>query len=490
MSTENNSSNSQDKWQLFSPDKIHPVFPVTEDGEAPEFAHLKTRILEKKADYRKYNFSAQQSTALNIFFDLAQEFYGTQELYSICVLIPKVLFELESRIFFLDEKGQLSLRASTVSTESKDYLEPLMPKDNQPLFHENHFYLPIKANQEIVKLLPYDPIDHIIGLFDIFPADEILDGNRSFFEKYVNRIGYRLHYQIILTKNTEHIQFIKSLVKDFGHNIIVPNMYFKLYFNHIRKYLEQLETLIKKSFRNIYPKVQDHDFKKEIVEYHCNIRAALKKTKDEFNETVSHYENKSMFMETLLRESHFNAGRYVLEKKLCNIQKEIIDPQLKQFERQFEESGIEIDLSLGGIPDREIEISVDIGLISQVYANLFSNVLKYAQRIYDPGQNRNRKFVAWGCEIDPNYFGTGRAGLKLNVFSSGQNISMLKAGGLFCDDSRGENVRSQAGSGHGLFFVKEIVELHGGKVGYEPTPLGNNFYFVLPMYADKPESSI
>ena len=36
------------------------------------------------------------------------------------------------------------------------------------------------------------------------------------------------------------------------------------------------------------------------------------------------------------------------------------------------------------------------------------------------------------------------------------------------------------GTGHGLSFVKRAVEMHDGVVGYEPTPLGNNFFFILP----------
>ncbi|MBF0488042.1 MAG: HAMP domain-containing histidine kinase, partial [Nitrospirae bacterium] len=37
------------------------------------------------------------------------------------------------------------------------------------------------------------------------------------------------------------------------------------------------------------------------------------------------------------------------------------------------------------------------------------------------------------------------------------------------------------GTGHGLTFIKNAVEIHGGVFGYEPVDLGNNFYFVLPV---------
>ena len=37
------------------------------------------------------------------------------------------------------------------------------------------------------------------------------------------------------------------------------------------------------------------------------------------------------------------------------------------------------------------------------------------------------------------------------------------------------------GTGHGLSFIRHVIEMHGGRVGYEPTQEGNNFYFILPL---------
>lgn len=170
---------------------------------------------------------------------------------------------------------------------------------------------------------------------------------------------------------------------------------------------------------------------------------------------------------------------YVMRKVRCNVTKEIIEPELKNFEKKFADNGIEIDLRLGGVPDKPMELVVDIYLLRRVYASLFSNVLKYVKEVYDPGQSRSRKFVAWGYEVKPNYFGTGRDGLKLNVFSSGQNITPEEISDLFGDPP--QDCLEEDEEVHGLLLVKEIIDLHKGQVGYEPTPLGNNFYFVLPM---------
>jgi signal transduction histidine kinase len=51
---------------------------------------------------------------------------------------------------------------------------------------------------------------------------------------------------------------------------------------------------------------------------------------------------------------------------------------------------------------------------------------------------------------------------------------------IFDEGYRGSHARGEPGTGHGLSFVKSVVRIHGGVVGYEATHLGNNFYFILP----------
>ena len=201
---------------------------------------------------------------------------------------------------------------------------------------------------------------------------------------------------------------------------------------------------------------------------------------DQYRQILTHYEQTSLFLETLLRRSHFEEGRYVLEKRACNFKKQVIDLQLERYRPRFEERGIEIDTSLGGVPDQEIEVVVDIGLVSQVYANLFSNAVKYTREVTDTA-GRKRRFISFGWERKENFFGPGRDGIKLNVFTSGPPIPPETAAHLFEEGVRGENASGEYGTGHGLYFIREVVRLHGGVEGYEATSLGNNFFFILPM---------
>ena len=69
---------------------------------------------------------------------------------------------------------------------------------------------------------------------------------------------------------------------------------------------------------------------------------------------------------------------------------------------------------------------------------------------------------------------------KFNVFTTGPHLSPEEGRRLFQEGVRGADSSGIPGTGHGLSFIRHVIELHGGTVGYEPTSEGNNFYFILP----------
>jgi signal transduction histidine kinase len=439
--------------------------------------HVQKRMHEKIDDYSEYAFTSLQSCALNIFFDLSQEFDSFDDLLSVSVLIPKVFFDLECSLYLLQEN-----RADKVATCFVQDPEP-DPDENSHIFCSSpkvvndNLFLPIKGNKELIDQLPFKPPEGLIGMLEIFPAMNLSRHEKLFFEKYANRIGFQLHLRMISRKNQEHLHFIRTLVKDIGHNVIVPNMFFKLYYRRLEANINALEELKKDMARVIDEAGHGHEayVPSQTMARLDYIHSGLK---EQYNEILRHYEQTSLFLETLLRRSHFEQGKYVLERKACNFKNQIIDPQLKRFASEFKEKGI--DIALAGVPDQEIEVVVDPGLISQVYANLFSNVSKYTREIIDFAGNKT-KFISYGWEHKPDHFGEGRHGIKLNMFSTGPHIPPQERKNLFKEGFRAGNIDQEQGTGHGLFFIKEIIELHGGEVGYEPTPLGNNFYFILPL---------
>ncbi len=200
---------------------------------------------------------------------------------------------------------------------------------------------------------------------------------------------------------------------------------------------------------------------------------------EEFENIDKHYQSTSLFLETLLRRSHFDEGRLTLRIKPCNIKRDVVQPQLERFSERFSEMNIAVDDQISEMPDEETITVVDVGLIAQVYANLFSNALKYTQEITSHDGDK-KKFVSFGREVINGYFGPERDGVKYNVFSSGIHIKQEERKKIFEEGYRGSNIESMPGTGLGLNFIKNAVEIHGGVSGYEATEQGNNFFFVLP----------
>jgi signal transduction histidine kinase len=161
------------------------------------------------------------------------------------------------------------------------------------------------------------------------------------------------------------------------------------------------------------------------------------------------------------------------------MKKDVVQPQLERYIEQFRNAGITIDDRLSGIPDEEIISVVDVGLMAQVYANLFSNALKYTEEVIMHWDEK-RKYMSYGHEVIREHFGPGKDGIKYNVFNTGRHIPPEERSKIFEEGYRGSNARARPGTGHGLTFVKNAVEIHGGVVGYEDTPYGNNFYFIIP----------
>jgi signal transduction histidine kinase len=285
-----------------------------------------------------------------------------------------------------------------------------------------------------------------------------------------------MHDKFIAEKNVEHLKFIRTLIADIEHNVIVPNMVYKLYLRRLRGKIMKniaIETLLsEKMSKNQNGDNATENLLKELKEVNKGLT-------EELENIGKHYANASLFLETLFRRSHFDQGRLTLRTKKCCMKKDVVQPQLERFMEQFENAGISVDDRLSGIPEEEIISVVDVGLMSQVYANLFSNALKYTEEVI-MHWGEKRKYVSYGHEVIRDFFGMGADGIKYNVFNTGRHIPPEESSKIFEEGYRGSNAEARPGTGHGLMFIKNAVEIHGGVVGYEATPYGNNFYFIIP----------
>ena len=454
-----------------------------------DLLHIQKRVREKLEDHTRYNFTQLQNDLLKSFFDLVQEYDRLDDFYRICVVVLLESMQVESKLYlFNNEEKHLQLVCTSrqgiirepVSVPTGIYLT------DQPYKTDNSYVVPIyrKPPQDDEKrsdaMFPYQhPWQgsiKILGMFEISPADKLSEADMFFLRKYANRIGFRLHNRLLAQQNVHHLKFINSLVMDIEHNVIIPNMYFKHLFNQLYRKINDLEDIEKAMIDLKQSSGENNEDCKAVLDRIISLRSDLMGYHQEMQK---HHANVSLFLESLFRREHFERGHLVLRPKMCRVEKEIIQPQLDQYKSRLQAGNITVDRPTG-MDSEEIPILLDKGLLSQVYANLFSNAVKYTQEIMDE-RGGTRKAVAYGREIIEEYFGPGQRGVKFNVFTTGSHIPTHEVAGLFSEGFRGINSMDKPGTGHGLSFIRHVIELHGGKVGYEATGQGNNFYFVIPL---------
>jgi len=451
--------------------------------------HIQIRVRKKLKDHGRYHFSPLQNNMLKSFFDLVQEYDRLDDFYRISVVVLLESMGVESAFYLLDaEEKHLKLVCNSregiireprpvptgiylsdqaYKTENS-YVVPIYRKPPAPSSPNGNFLPPAQQ--------PWDENIRILGMFEIFPLDNLEEKDLFFLGKYVNRIGFRLHNRLLAQQNIQHLKFINSLVMDIEHNVIIPNMYFKHLFNQLRRKIGELQEL--------EMEMTEYRRTSEVSSEACNAMISrMSELREDLmgyqQEMLKHHANVSLFLESLFRREHFERGHLVLRPKLCQVEEEIILPQLGQYKNRLEVNNISIDRPTG-MDEEEIPIMVDKGLLAQVYANLFSNAVKYAEEITDD-TGRPRKAMAYGREIIADYFGPNQRGVKFNVFTTGRHLPSHEVAALYSEGFRGVNSFSKPGTGHGLAFIRHVIELHGGRVGYEATGQGNNFYFVLPL---------
>ena len=434
-----------------------------------KFNKILSRIDEKIDDYDSYALSLLETRSFNVFFDLAQEFDSIESLLTVAVLIVNKFWKIETEAYLVTSQGTFerfccssgaSCRAAQISMED-------IPTDT-PSTRDNACCIPIRGKEVDNDLLPLLPVNGALGMLVLRNQATLTEHQQLFFQKYANRIGYQLHNRLLYLKHKEHLTFIRTLVHDIGHNVIAPNLYFKLLFKQLDGKMQAMRDALEEQIQ-ISPcaeAIQQLDYIQQRMD-------------EQYTEVYRHFQQTSMFLETLLRQSHFDEGHYVLHKSVVNVYKRIVGPQLERYQTRLEEKGIVVNPpSVTKVQD-ELLVTADVGLISQVIANLLSNAVKYTREAAELG-GAPTKYLRCSIKRLPHHFGSGSDGGLIEIFTTGEAISAEDAPCLFNPDFRGHNVGREYGTGHGLFFVREIVELHGGQVGHEAWVNGNSFYFILP----------
>jgi signal transduction histidine kinase len=444
-------------------------------------AAILKRVTQKKADYATYSFEKLEMAALNTFFDLAQEYDGLKNLYLIGVTVPHVFFGMQCTLYLIDPETQaITFEASSQRGfgRAAEAVPGHIKITDRAYHHGTSYVVPIHGKKTPASGLLFRGSGKTIGIFEVDREESVTEMEPLFIQKYVNRIGYNLYNKNLAEQNIQHLKFINNLVADIEHNVIVPNLRYKLFFKKIKNYIHTNKD-IESDLENILDEVEGkhpdlYAKLSGLVEGMVVINRAMF---DDQKKIERHYKNASLFLESLFRRDHFLLGQYILKKRPCYLWKDIVLSQLERYSDRFLEQGIQV----GHISDEkeDFKIKADNGLMAQVVANLFSNVIKYTESVLDESGKMVKKFDCDALLLE-DFFGQGHHGIRFHVISSGPPIDKEDGARIFDEGFRVTSRDSVKGRGHGLHFVKNVVEVHGGIVGHKSESFGNQFYFVIP----------
>lgn len=304
----------------------------------------------------------------------------------------------------------------------------------------------------------------VLAILAILSETPLTEHDKLFYQKFANRLGFSLHNRLLALKNLEHIDFVRTLVHDIGHNVITPNLHFKLLMRQMAGKIDALrrfsDTIVPTESQTI-----------------ASLRDLCDRIEEHYQEISSHFHQSSFFLETLLRQSHFDQGRYVLQRTSFNIAARVVAPQMERYRARLEEREITVEEQYDAAKDTLI-VNADVGLLSQVVANFLSNAVKYTRET--PGKE-GRRVVRCMVKAVPNHFGPDNDGVAVEILSSGAPIVDKEAVRLFSENFRASNAREEYGTGHGLYFSRLIISQHGGECGYRQDAEGNVFFILLPL---------
>ncbi|QQS39465.1 PAS domain S-box protein [Candidatus Woesebacteria bacterium] len=188
------------------------------------------------------------------------------------------------------------------------------------------------------------------------------------------------------------------------------------------------------------------------------------KQKELIIEIQSANERMIQLVNTLLNISRIESGKLVVEPVSTDIE-ELVKDIIKELTAVSEERKVKINLStVNDLPN----ITIDPKLVRQAYSNLISNAIKYSHE---------------GGVIQVKLGISGNEFIS-EISDNGLGIPQGDYDKVFSKFFRASNVVSVVteGTGLGLYLVKSIVEVSGGKIWFKSCEgEGTTFTFVLPV---------
>jgi signal transduction histidine kinase len=140
---------------------------------------------------------------------------------------------------------------------------------------------------------------------------------------------------------------------------------------------------------------------------------------------------------------------------------DLLDEQAQLYAAQSPKHQLEVELA-----ERPLTVRGDPGRLAQVVGNLLSNAIKYS-----PEGGTVELVAARSAE-----------GVRIAVRDEGLGIPEDQQDRIFTKFFRGDaGATGITGTGLGLAVSREIVEAHGGRIGFDSDPgQGSTFWLELP----------
>lgn len=235
-------------------------------------------------------------------------------------------------------------------------------------------------------------------------------------------------------------------------------------FNIMTEQLEKKEISRKQLLANIA-----HELRNPLSIVQGNLEAWRDNVISPTPEQISSVYDETVLLGRLITDlkelSLAEAGQITLDKEPINIG-EMVSESISNLMISSGEKNIDI---VKDIPTNLPLAFIDEGRIRQVMRNLLDNALRYTP---DNGNIMIRAIIRQDW-------------IEISVSDSGSGIAPEDIPYIFDHFYKADRSRSRkySGSGIGLALVKQIIELHGGRVWAESKPgVGSTFHFTIPRY--------
>lgn len=265
----------------------------------------------------------------------------------------------------------------------------------------------------------------------------------------------------ILTKRLDEFQKVQSdanLASDKTKEIEQENVIL----SEITKQLEEKEVKLDDFFPNL-----SHELRTRLVPIQAYLEMLRLEKFGKINEVQSQkldvIKNSIMslnqFITNILTSAKIELGQFVISKRRCDLDRIVMDA-VNIMAPQAKKSNTKILYK-----KTPVIIQCDEHLVLTVLTNLIQNSLNSV----DEGE----------IEI---VVSTDEAGVLVEVKDSGKGIPEEDISKIFDKFYRKERVLTQGGLGFGLYFCKQIIEMHGGKIwATSKTDFGTTIHFTLPQ---------